>query len=70
MSPQGQLSAVLAENQRHLSQSQDVAGVQSQAILAMEERMRNSEELAREREAMLENERLTKRTLEINLTEQ
>lgn len=66
---QGQLSAVLAENQRHLSQSQDVAGVQSQAILAMEERMRNSEEIAREREAMLENERLTKRSLEINLTE-
>ena len=35
-------------NQRHLSESQDVAGVQSQAILAMEERMRKSEEVAKE----------------------
>jgi len=66
---QGQLSAVLAENQRHLSQSQEVAGVQSQAILAMEERMRGSEELAREREAMVEDERISRRNLEINLTE-
>jgi len=66
---QGQLSAVLAENQRHLSESQDVAGVQSQAILAMEERMRNSEELTREKEATLEDERLSKRSLEISLTE-
>lgn len=66
---QGQLSAVLAENQRHLSQSQDIAGVQSQAILVMEERMRHSEEVAREKEAMLEDERMTKRNLEMNLTE-
>jgi len=66
---QGQLSALLAENQRHLSQSQEVAGVQSQAILAMEERMRGSEELAREREAMVEDERLSRRNLELNLTE-
>jgi len=66
---QGQLSAVLAENQRHLSQSEEVAGVQSQAILAMEERMRGSAELAREREAMVEDERMARRSLDINLTE-
>eukprot|EP00092_Neocalanus_flemingeri_P004944 GFUD01005317.1.p1 GENE.GFUD01005317.1~~GFUD01005317.1.p1 ORF type:complete len:728 (+),score=177.89 GFUD01005317.1:226-2409(+) len=66
---QGQLSAVLAENQRHLSESEEVAGVQSQAILAMEERMRNSEEITREREATLEDERLSKRSLDISLTE-
>ena len=60
---------MLAENQRHLSQSEEVAGVQSQAILAMEERMRGSAELAREREAMVEDERMARRSLDINLTE-
>lgn len=66
---QGQLSSVLAVNQRHLSESQDVAGVQSQAILAMEERMRKSEEVAKETEATLEDERMSKRNLELSLTE-
>jgi len=66
---QGQLSSVLAENQRHLSESQDVAGVQSQAILAMEERMRTSEQLTRDRESMLEEERIKFRSMEMNLTE-
>jgi len=66
---QGQLSAMLAENQQHLSQSEAVAGAQSQAIMAMEERMRRGEELAREREAMVEDQRQAHRNLESNLTE-
>jgi len=66
---QGQLSAMLAENQWHLSQSEAVAGVESQAIMAMEERMRRCEELAREREAMVEDQRQAHTNLESNLTE-
>ena len=60
---------MLAENQRHLSESEAVAGVESQAIMAMEERMRRSEELAREREAMVEDQRQAHTNLESNLTE-
>ena len=60
---------MLAENQQHLSQSEAVAGVQSQAIMAMEERMRRGEELARGREAMVEDQRQAHRNLESNLTE-
>ena len=60
---------MLAENQWHLSQSEAVAGVESQAIMAMEERMRRWEELAREREAMVEDQRQAHTNLESNLTE-
>ena len=60
---------MLAENQWHMSQSEAVAGVESQAIMAMEERMRMCEELAREREAMVEDQRQAHTNLESNLTE-
>lgn len=66
---QGQLSSTLAENQRQLSETQDISGVQSHALLAMEERMRVSEEQLRERESEHESAIQHTRKMESSHTE-
>ena len=59
----------MAENQRQLSETQEVSGVQSQAMLAMEERMRITEEQLKDREAEIETVRERSRKMEASYVE-
>ena len=58
-----------AKNQRQLSETQEVSGVQSQAMLAMEERMRITEEQLKDREAEIETVRERSRKMEASYVE-
>ena len=50
-------------------ETENVAGVQSQTLLALEERLRLAEESVRSSEASLENEKINKRNVESSLNE-
>ena len=57
------------EREKFEAETENVAGVQSQTLLALEERLRLTEESVRSAEASLENERMIKRNVETSLNE-
>ena len=57
------------EREKFEAETENVAGVQSQTLLALEERLRLTEESVRSAEASLENERIIKRNVETSLNE-
>ena len=66
---QDELSTYLVEREKFEAETENVAGVQSQTLLALEERLRLTEESVRSAEASLENERIIKRNVETSLNE-
>lgn len=59
----------MVEREKFEAETENVAGVQSQTLLALEERLRLTEESVRSAEASLENERIIKRNVETSLNE-
>ena len=57
------------EREKFEAETENVAGVQSQTLLALEERLKLTEESVRSAEASLENERIIKRNVETSLNE-
>ena len=57
------------EREKFEAETENVAGVQRQTLLALEERLRLTEESVRSAEASLENERIIKRNVETSLNE-
>ena len=66
---QDELSTYLVEKEKFQLETENVAGVQSETLLAMEERLRLAEETVRSTEARLENEKIIKRNVETSFTE-
>ena len=59
----------MVEREKFEAETENVAGVQRQTLLALEERLRLTEESVRSAEASLENERIIKRNVETSLNE-
>ena len=57
------------EKEKFQLETENVAGVQSETLLAMEERLRLAEETVRSTEARLENEKIIKRNVEASFNE-
>ena len=59
----------MVEKENFQLETENVAGVQSQTLLALEERLRVAEEGVRSSEASLENERIIKRNVETSFND-
>ena len=59
----------MVEKENFQLETENVAGVQSQTLLALEERLRVAEEGVRSGEASLENERIIKRNVETSFSD-
>ena len=59
----------MVEREKFEAETENVAGVQSQTLLALEERLRLAEESVRSSEASLEDEKRVKRSVEASLNE-
>ena len=59
----------MAEKEKLQLETENVAGVQSDTLLALEERLRLAEQSVKSSEASLENEKIFKRNLETSLNE-
>lgn len=59
----------MVEKEKFQLETENVAGVQSQTLLALEERLRLAEEGVRSSEARLENERIIKRNVETSFND-
>ena len=59
----------MLEKERLQLETENVAGVQSETLLALEEKLRLAEESVRSGEARLENEKIIKRNIEASFNE-
>ena len=66
---QDELSTYLLEKEKFQLETESVAGVQTETLLGLEERLRLAEESVRASEARLENEKIIKRNVETSFSE-